>query len=170
MNIKKIFGIGMALLFLLVIFSGLFSIAKEGLNEKDITNPLNAEAVAVDPANYDLGEVPMGNGLVTREYKVKNTTSQILKLKKIVTSCMCTKAKVKTISGESKLFGMEGHGDKNAPVNLEITPGEEALVTAIFDPAAHGPQGVGPIDRTVTLIFSDPAGIVELRFFGKVVG
>jgi len=33
----------------------------------------------------------------------------------------------------------------------EVKPGEKAIVTAIFDPAYHGPQGVGPITRFVSV-------------------
>ncbi len=156
---------------LMVAFTVLAAVAlsQASVTEPDAKNPLEASIMETNPASYDLGEVVMKNGNVTREYKVKNNSDKTVKLKKITTSCMCTKAKVKVGDKESRLFGMEGMGDKNAPVNMEITLGEEALVTAIFDPAAHGPQGVGPIDRVVTLTFSDPAGIVELRFAGKVV-
>ena len=124
--------------------------------------------IEAEPESYDLGDGPINGGLITKEYKVKNTSGDILKLKKIATSCMCTKAKVKVGDKETKLFGMEGHGDKNPPVNVEIPAGELALVTVIFDPAAHGPQGIGPIDRSVFLTFSDPAGTKELRFKGTV--
>ena len=64
---------------------------------------------------------------------------------------------------------MEGMGDKNPPVNLELPSGQTAIVTAIFDPAAHGPKGVGPFDRTVFLYFSNPSGTKELKFNGNVV-
>lgn len=36
-------------------------------------------------------------------------------------------------------------------INQTINPGEEASVEVVFDPAAHGPAGVGQIQRTVTI-------------------
>lgn len=123
----------------------------------------------INPENFDLGDVPINGGIVTKEYEVKNTAGETLKLKKVATSCMCTMAKVVFGDKETKFFGMEGHGDKNAPVNLEIPSGQSARVVVNFDPAAHGPEGVGPFERIVWLTFSDPAGVKELWFEGTVV-
>ncbi len=123
----------------------------------------------VNPPSYDVGTIQMKAGNVVKTYEVKNASSATMKLQRIATSCMCTKAKVKVGDKETKEFGMEGMGDKNPPVNLELPSGETAVVTAIFDPAAHGPKGVGPFNRTVFLYFNDPAGTKELKFNGTVV-
>jgi len=127
------------------------------------------EGIEAVPTFYNLGDVPIGGGLVTKEYAIKNTSNGKINLKKITTSCMCTTASVQIGGKETKFFGMEGHGDANPPVNIEINAGEEGKVIVIFDPAAHGPQGVGPFNRVVYLTFSDPAGIKELTFSGKVI-
>ena len=82
---------------------------------------------------------------------------------------MCTTASVQIGGKETKFFGMEGHGDANPPVNIEVGSGEEGKVMVKFDPAAHGPQGTGPFNRVVYLTFSDPAGMKELTFSGTVV-
>ena len=76
--------------------------------------------VQVNPDNYDLGDVPINGGNVSREYEIVNTSDQTIKLKKIVTSCMCTEAKVSIGDRETKLFGMEHPGKPNPVVNLEI--------------------------------------------------
>lgn len=126
---------------------------------------LNIEAT---PGFYELGEVPINGGIVTKEYEVKNTTDKSIKLSRIATSCMCTTASVKIGDKETRFFGMEGHsGDKNPPVNLELKNGETAKIAVKFDPAAHGPQGVGPFDRIVWLYFNE--GVKELKFNGTVV-
>ena len=125
--------------------------------------------IEASPTFYDLGDVSINGGIVTKEYSIKNTTSAPIKLKKITTSCMCTTASVQIRGQETKFFGMEGHGDANPPVNIEVGPGEEGKVIVKFDPAAHGPQGTGPFNRVVYLNFSDPAGIKELTFSGTVV-
>ena len=62
---------------------------------------------------------------------------------------------------------MEGHGDANPAVNLELKAGETAKVVVNFDPAAHGPQGTGAFDRIVWLYFSE--GVKELKFNGEVI-
>jgi len=118
---------------------------------------------------YDLGDVPINGGIVTKEYEVENNTDKVMKLKKIATSCMCTKASFEIEGKKTKFFGMEGHGDKNPPVNIEIAPQTQAKVIMQFDPAAHGPQGVGPFDRSVLLTFSEPKGVREFKFGGTVV-
>ena len=32
-----------------------------------------------------------------------------------------------------------------------MNPGEDAIIEVVFDPAAHGPAGIGPVDRVVTI-------------------
>ena len=62
---------------------------------------------------------------------------------------MCTTASYK--KGEEKRgpFGMPGHGIV-PPLGVELGSNEEAEVEVVFDPAAHGPAGVGMIERVVT--------------------
>lgn len=167
MSEKKVLMLGGVIT--LVVLIGGIALVNSRPTESQVLSPIGADVVEANPTEYDLGEVPMKDGEVTREYRIKNTTDKPLKIKKIVTSCMCTRAKVAIGERESRLFGMEGHGDRNPPVNMELPAGQEALVTAVFDPAAHGPSGVGPFDRVVTLTFSDPAGVVELKFKGVVI-
>ena len=136
-----------------------------GREEQTLTEVMGLQ---VNPEAYELGNVPIDGGIVIKEYEVKNTTDQTIKLRKVATSCMCTQAKVSVEGKETRFYSMEHPGDKNPPVNLEIPSGEIAKVTVNFDPAAHGPQGTGPFDRVVSLTFSDPAGIKELTFSGTV--
>lgn len=141
-----------------------------GKETNEQTQPLTQVAgIQVSPETYELGNVDLNSGLVTKEYEVVNETDQTMKLQKIVTSCMCTQVKVSVGDKESRFFGMEHPGDRNPPINYEIQPGEAAKITVNFDPAAHGPQGVGPFNRVVTLTFSEPSGVKELTFSGIVV-
>lgn len=164
-DIKVMLG-ALGFTFLLIVG---FSFWQGRKHEDQATTLSEALGVQINPENYDLGEVPINGGIVTKDYEVKNTTSQTIKLKKIVTSCMCTQVKASYKDRETRFFGMEHPGDRNPPINLEIPPGETAKVTVNFDPAAHGPQGVGVFDRAVLLTFSDPAGVKELTFNGTVV-
>jgi len=164
---KDIKFISAAFLVSIVVIVGVafvFSKKSSGDTEIPTTEVLGLTA---SPQSYDLGSVPISGGIVSRDYEIKNTTSGKLTLKKIATSCMCTTARVKIGDKETRFFGMEMTGDKNAPVSLEIPAGESAKVTVNFDPAAHGPAGTGPFDRIVWLSFAQ--GMKELKFNGTVV-
>jgi hypothetical protein len=152
-----------------VLLGGLVFLSSRNSSGQEPQVTAEVSGIEVNPASYSLGDVPINGGIVTKDYEIKNTSGKTIKLKKISTSCMCTKAKVKIGDKESQFFGMEGMGDANPPINWEIAEGQTAIVTADFDPAAHGPAGLGPIDRSVFLTFSDPAGVKELKFNGSVV-
>lgn len=159
------FLIGAFLITILIIVGAalLFSKTSTKVNETSTSEILGLSA---SPENYELGNVPLDGGIVSRQYEVENTTDKALSLVKIATSCMCTTARLKAGEDETRFFGMEMPGDNNPPVKLKINPGEKAIVDVVFDPAAHGPQGVGPFDRIVWLYFSE--GIKELKFNGVV--
>lgn len=125
--------------------------------------------VEISNQTSDWGKISMAGGIVTREFELKNTSGGTLKLRTIATSCMCTTAAVQVNGKNTRFFGMEGHGDKNPPVNLEIGTNDESKVIIKYDPAAHGPQGVGPFSREVFLTFSQPQGVTTITFTGKVI-
>lgn len=159
--------IGIVIATILLIGGGVVLLGGKSTSSTQVTSEILG--IEASPAFYNLGDVSINGGIVTKEYSIKNTTNTPIKLKKIATSCMCTTASVQVRGEKTKFFGMEGHGDANPPVNIEIGAGEEGNVVVKFDPAAHGPQGTGPFDRIVWLTFSDPAGIKELKFSGTVV-
>lgn len=125
--------------------------------------------VQVSPEIYDLGKIPMKNGFVTREYEIKNNSENILRVKKIATSCMCTRAQIVLENKRTRFYGMEMGGAKNPNINFDIPGKTTAKLNVRFDPAAHGPAGVGAFERSVWLTFADPVGIKEVKFFGEVV-
>lgn len=160
------FLIGAFLVSILVIVGVAYLLSNKSKSEAEIPTTEVAGLTAT-PESYDLGEVAINGGIVSKDYEVKNTTSATLSLKKIATSCMCTTAKVRLGDKETRAFGMEMVGDKNPPLDLNIPAGETAKVTVDFDPAAHGPEGVGAFDRIVWLYFAQ--GVKELKFNGTVV-
>lgn len=164
-DIKILFG---AIALTLILILG-FALWQSGRQPEEVFSNQAISGLEVTPPSYELGNVPIKGGIVTKDYEVKNTTDKVLKLKKITTSCMCTTASFQVGSKETRFFGMEMVGDKNPPVNIEVAPGQTGKVQVRFDPAAHGPEGVGPFDRIVWLAFSDPAGVTELKFNGTVV-
>lgn len=104
-------------------------------------------SMAVAENRYDWGTIDINGGTVSKSFAVENKGSTPLKLYDVKTSCMCTTAQLKTAGQTSKKFGMH---EKNSSV-FEVNPGETAELIVEFDPAFHGPSGVGPISRTVTM-------------------
>ena len=100
--------------------------------------------------DYDCGAISMAVGKVTRKFKIKNTSPEPVIIEKIYTSCMCTEAMLIKNEEHFGPYGMPGHGFI-PKINQVINKNEEATVEVIFDPAAHGPAGVGKIQRIVTV-------------------
>lgn len=113
---------------------------------------------------FDFGEISMAKGDVSHDFRVKNTGVKPVNIIKTYTSCMCTTAILQMASGkELGPYGMPGHGGFAPAINQIAAPGEEITVRAIFDPAAHGPAGVGPIERAI-YIENDSGKPVEIQF------
>jgi len=112
--------------------------------------------LSVDNDLFDFGTISMAAGKVSHDFIVKNNGVSPIKITNVSTSCMCTIAYLTTKDlGKSGPFGMPGMSSESNGTNQIIAPGEEATVEAVFDPAAHGPAGVGNIDRFVTLADKD---------------
>lgn len=99
---------------------------------------------------YDFGTISMKNGAVSHVFKIVNLSNKDIYVKKVATSCMCTTAYLANSGREKGPFGMEGMGYV-PPANETIKAGESRDVRVAFDPNAHGPAGVGEIDRLVYL-------------------
>lgn len=100
--------------------------------------------------NFDFGEISMAAGKVSHDFEITNDSSSTIAFEKLFTSCMCTNAYFTSGGEESGPFGMPGHGFVPR-LGRELKAGEKAMVRVVFDPAAHGPAGVGPVDRLVWL-------------------
>ena len=101
---------------------------------------------------YDFGTISMKKGNVSKDFSVTNPTNKDIVLDKVLTSCMCTSAFVIRPDGSTKgPFGMVGHGGTVPPANEIIKAGESRTIRVVFNPNAHGPAGVGKIDRFITL-------------------
>lgn len=129
--------------------------------------PLSSLTVSPEPFNW--GSLKINGGIVQTKFTLKNTSSQALKITKLETSCMCTEASLKVGDQESPFFGMPGHaGNPGWPA--EVAPGGEMILTVKFDPAAHGPEGLGKVDRLARIWFSEPANSYrDIAFTANVV-
>ncbi len=120
-----------------------------------------SQLLAVKNPKYDFGTISMAKGKVVNIYTVKNTGAVPVTINSAYTSCMCTSATLNIGSDKVGPFGMPGHGFL-PKLNRVIEPGEEFQVEGVFDPAAHGPAGVGTIERVIVLETS--SGNVEMQF------
>ena len=111
---------------------------------------------------YDFGTISMKNGNVTKEFVVTNPTDTDISVSTLVTSCMCTSAFIVSPQGSIKgPFRMPGMGYV-PPANELIKAGDSRTVRVVYDPNAHGPAGVGEINRLVILTDSS-GGTLQLE-------
>lgn len=163
MNEKKIV-IGVVIFTVLILTGGVFLLSSGGSASATIIASQSAKA-EIDQKNFDWGQIDMKKGNVSKTFTIKNGGTDILKLTNIKTSCHCTKAQVKIGDQTSPSFGMSSISSWIG----EISPGQEAKLEVIFDPAYHGPQGVGPINRLVAVETNDSQNSrIEFSLTGTV--
>mgnify|MGYP001561622711 CR=1 FL=1 len=159
----------------LVVVALIFATRSGILGEKAGTDSVSSGSVSntvSEPSSlevpekfFDFGTISMSKGEVEHVFKIKNTGASAINLVKLYTSCMCTVSYIKIGEYDRGPFGMPGHGIV-PKINKELLPGQEAEVKVVFDPAAHGPSGIGRIERVVYL--ENPGGTVEFNFRAEV--
>lgn len=123
-------------------------------------------ALTADDVFYDFGLISMKNGNVTKAFTFTNPTGKDIIIHGLETSCMCTSALLVLPDGSTKgPFGMGGMGGVIATED-RVKPGESRTLRVVYDPNAHGPAGLGDIDRFITV--TDTTG-GTLRFEIKAV-
>lgn len=122
--------------------------------------PLEQGSLRVGDALHEMGSVSMRNGNVSYAVSLTNTSAKPVTIASMYTSCMCTTATLKAKSGTSPAVGMPGHGAAPS-INLTLEPNETAEVLVTFDPNAHGPAGIGPVERVIVL---EPEGEKPVEF------
>ncbi|MDP2655329.1 MAG: DUF1573 domain-containing protein [bacterium] len=153
----------------LIIFAVLFVLGYAGkggttsqVNVAPGSSSTSKSVLTAQEIFYDFGTISMKNGNVTKEFKVENTTGQDINVSTVLTSCMCTSAFIVLPDGNIKgPFKMPGMGYV-PPANEIIKAGESRVIRVVYDPNAHGPAGVGRINRFVTLT-DDSGGTVQLE-------
>ncbi|KKU66690.1 MAG: hypothetical protein UX89_C0019G0010 [Parcubacteria group bacterium GW2011_GWA2_47_16] len=160
---KIIIGVGLGVL----ILAGVIFVAQPNTSNNGAAVVASNGTFAVEESSsYDFGSISMAAGKVTRQFKVRNTGAETVIISKMYTSCMCTNALL--IKREKRFgpYGMPGHAAVPI-INVPMEPNEEVIVEVVFDPAAHGPAGVGRIQREV--ILENNAGQpVKLQFSALV--
>lgn len=160
---KKIFlaGATIGIVILLFVFRGLNANPGAAPTQTGVTT-----SSLSDSPRYSFGTISMARGKVAHTFQFTNDTGAPLAITRLITSCMCTAAYL-TTAAKTDLgpFGMPGHSA--APTFSEvIASGERFEIKTVFDPAAHGPAGIGKVDREATL--STDRGDVVVRFDATV--
>lgn len=130
---------------------GVFFLSSTTTSVPQIVVSDNAKAKTLDPTSFDWGNISYDGEKATKTFTIRNTGIESLKLYNIKTSCHCTKAYVTIDGRDSPSFGMSGVSDWVG----EVAPGKEARLTVIFDQTYHGPSGLGPITRFVSVDSND---------------
>ncbi len=148
----------------LILGGGIFVLSSSSPPAK-ITASQNAKA-EVSERTFDWGNIPYSGEKATKTFTIKNSGSDALKLSGIKTSCTCTKAQILIEGKTSPYFSMHSTSGWVG----EIPPGKEAELLVIFDQAFHGPSGVGPIERLISLNTNDVQNpTIEFSLKGVVV-
>ena len=109
-------------------------------------------ALIAEETFYDFGTISMKNGNVSKTFEVSNETATDILVPSLTTSCLCTTAFILGEDGKrSRPFGMPGHGGAVPKANAIVKAGESMDIEVVYDPNAHGPAGVGKIDRFIYL-------------------
>ena len=122
-----------------------------------------AGALTVKESNYDFGTISMAKGKVTQDFVLENQSKDDVNIGEVFTSCMCTEAELHAGGKSAGPFGMQGHGLARS-ADLTVKVGEKLIVKTIFDPAAHGPAGVGSIERQIVIGTSAGKDPIVLEF------
>lgn len=123
-------------------------------------------ALSTPETLYDFGVVLMKDGKISHRFKITNPTDKDLTAEYLSTSCMCTTAYIVDDKSRSGPFGMEGMSS-SGKAKMLFKPKESRDIEVVFDPNAHGPAGVGPMQRFVTLTDTN-RGKLQLEIRGLV--
>lgn len=167
-KIKNLIIYGIGIVFLVGIVA---LVIAGGSNDGDNTNssPYSASVLSAVESSFDFGVLSMKDGDVFHAFEVKNEGVESVKIEKVYTSCMCTTVSITDSHGKKYgQFGMQGHGSPSK-TSIKVDPGESVIIEAVFDPAAHGPSGVGLAQRSIYIeTNSSMSPKLELRFTATV--
>lgn len=146
---------------------GLFWWGTEDRASLPANDASSKSALVAEGALYDFGQISMARGNVETTFEVTNPTEKDIVLENLTTSCMCTTAFIVKEGARRGPFGMPGHGGPVAKADETIPAGSTIGIAVVYDPNAHGPAGVGAIDRLVYLQ-DDTGAVLELEIKANV--
>lgn len=159
--------VGTILVFLVIVISWIGVRLANG-NSSGTSKATVSSAILILPeTTYDFGTLNMKNGPVEHIFTAKNESNDEVTVKKVYTSCMCTAA---TILKDGQSLGRFGMQSSDKKLDIRIGAQESITIKAGFDPAAHGPSGVGLAQRSIFLETNSTAqSKIELTFRAVVI-
>lgn len=160
MNTKNSTVIGLVLLaFVLLFLWGYTGRTGTAASVQNAGQTLAGGVLTAAGTFHDFGTISMKDGNVTKEFTITNQSASPVKVSTVVTSCMCTSAFLVNARGSVKgPFGMPGMGYV-PPADEVIEAGGSRTLRVVYNPNAHGPAGVGAIDRFITVTDSTGAAL-----------
>lgn len=152
----------------IIVFGGIIWLSKPNSQNTNLASvSSNTQRVLESEESlFDFGKISMAAGKVSHIFQIRNSSSDPVLITKLYTSCMCTTATL-ILEGERRgPFGMPGHSII-PQINKTLAPGADANIEVMFDPAAHGPAGVGQVERVV-YVETNFASTLELRIKARV--
>ena len=144
----------------LLMWTGSKNISSPSSNNPISINKMKSQLITPEKL-YDFGTISMKNGIVNHIFKITNSSKKDIYMNKIYTSCVCTTVYIENVNGEKGPFGMEGMGYLLS-ANEVIKAGKSRNIKVVYDPNAHGPAGVGLIDRFI-MITDDSSNTLQLE-------
>ncbi len=164
---KQIKLISISLILMVLVIGGLVWIGNKKEFQPATVGGFFGGTLTVKENFYDFGSVKINGGFANHEYVLENASDKIVKIGEVSTSCMCTTTQVMIGNKTYGPFGMPGHLGASK-VNAVVNPGEKMVVKATFDPAAHGPTGIGMIERQIFVNIGAEQSLV-LEFKANVI-
>lgn len=163
----KKFLIGIIIFTVAVIGVGIF--LTSGTPSKAVLEKTGGTKIETPETKYDFGTIKLNGGNVQHAFAIKNTGKEDLRIANLSSSCHCTKVHFEKKGQKGPAFGMKGAGGDSDWVGI-LKPNEEGKLITVFDPAFHGPQGIGSISRIVSAETNDPdSPYVEFNFSANVI-
>ena len=94
----------------------------------------NGPKIEISPKIHDFKDLNFGE-VVSYDFIVKNSGDEILEIRRVSTSCLCTVAEI---------------------LKKEINPGEEVILSISYDTGAMGAHGRGKQERIIYIRSNDP--------------
>lgn len=143
---------------------------KEILDKENAKN-LSSSSIVVLNNNQQLWDIPMDEWKIDIIFEIQNTGSEDIILWDANWSCFCTQWYITNEDGSDKSVEFNTIWAKYpTDINRVIKAWEKQIVTAVYDPEAHGPNAVWPTSRGLTIkTNSIKTPNIKLNFFGTVV-
>lgn len=132
-----------------ILVGAVFFAMKSG--QKPLVTDSEQVGINLSDTTHDWGIIDYDKGVVSKSFTIKNDGTEALQLFNVKTSCLCTTAQLITADATSPKFGMH---EESSSV-FEVKPSETAQLLVEFDPTFHGPSGVGPMTRIITVETND---------------